>query len=164
VTKISTGQDKLAASPERDLDAGLRALAGSAVLFHQAIADALGLQSSDHKCAEILAAGGPMTAGELSERTGLTTGAITGVIDRLEAMGVAERRRDGDDRRKVFVVPNPAFARRIQPLFEPLARATDALLSQYSPKELALVRDFVRQAQTMMENETRRLKATPSAD
>jgi DNA-binding MarR family transcriptional regulator len=148
----------------QDLGLALRALSGNVVLFHQAVADALGLQPSDHKCAEILAAGGAMTAGDLAERTGLTTGTITAVIDRLEAMGVAERRRDRDDRRKVFVVPNPAFTQRIASLFAPLARATDTLLKQYSPEQLALVQGFVRQAQTMMETETRRLKAAAAGD
>ena len=159
MTKKYSRQDDSPAQAERELVEGLRALAGSTLLFHQAIADKLALQPSDHKCAELLAAAGPLTAGELAERTGLTTGAITGLIDRLEAAGIAERRRDADDRRKVFVVPNPAFAERIGALFEPLARATSALLSQYNAEQLALVRDFVSQARDMMETETRRLKS-----
>ncbi len=57
------------------------------ILFHQAIADRLGMNVTDHKCAGILARSGPITAGELARRTGLTTGAITGVIDRLEQAG-----------------------------------------------------------------------------
>lgn len=59
------------------------------ILFHQAIADRLGMNITDHKCAGILARSGPITAGELARRTGLTTGAITGVIDRLERAGFA---------------------------------------------------------------------------
>ena len=57
------------------------------ILFHQAIADRLGMNVTDHKCAGILSRSGPITAGELARRTGLTTGAITGVIDRLEQAG-----------------------------------------------------------------------------
>ena len=59
------------------------------IMFHQAIADRLGMNVTDHKCAGILARSGPITAGELARRTGLSTGAITGVIDRLEHAGFA---------------------------------------------------------------------------
>ncbi len=66
-----------------------RELSAATIMFHQAIADRLGLNPTDHKCLDLLASKGLMTAGELAEMTGLTTGAITGVIDRLEAAGFA---------------------------------------------------------------------------
>ena len=70
-----------------------RQLATATVLFNQAIADRLGMHLTDHKCADILTGTGPITAGELAERTGLTSGAITGVIDRLEKAGFVQRAR-----------------------------------------------------------------------
>ena len=81
------------------LDHAMRETTTVTILFHQAIADRLGMNVTDHKCAGILAQSGPITAGELARRTGLSTGAITGVIDRLERAGFAHRARDAVDRR-----------------------------------------------------------------
>ena len=63
-------------------------------MFHQAIADRLGLNVTDHKCIDLLLMKGPLTAGELAGMTGLTTGAITAVIDRLEKAGFVRREDD----------------------------------------------------------------------
>ena len=62
-----------------------RQMSTGAIMFHQAIADRLGLHATDHKCADLIIRNGAMTSGRLAELTGLTTGAITGVVDRLEA-------------------------------------------------------------------------------
>src|SRR6516164_2366733 len=80
-----------------------RQLSTATIMFHQAIADRIGLHPTDLKCADILFVKGPLTAGELAELTGLTTGAITGVIDRLEGAGFARREEDRYDRRRVIV-------------------------------------------------------------
>src|SRR5262249_38759150 len=82
-----------------------------------------------------------LSAGELAEATGLTTGAITGVIDRLERAGFARRDRHGSDRRKVLVRALPAVDRRIGPLFQPMERGAMSVLSQFSDKELAFLLD-----------------------
>src|SRR6185436_7386052 len=78
-------------------------LSTATVLFHSAIADRLGVSVTDLKCYSILRQTGPITAGELGERLGLTTGAITGVIDRLEHVGLVHRARDPNDRRRVVL-------------------------------------------------------------
>src|SRR5215207_5351058 len=85
-------------------------LSTATVLFHAAIADRVGVSVTDMKCYSILRQAGPITAGELGERVGLTTGAITGVIDRLEHVGLARRVRDPHDRRRVVLelLSNPA--------------------------------------------------------
>jgi DNA-binding MarR family transcriptional regulator len=80
--------------------------------------------------------------------TGLTTGAITGVIDRLERAGLARREQDANDRRKVLVRALPAVQKRIAPLFEPMQRAAMAALSSYRDDELALLLDFLRRARS----------------
>src|SRR5262245_29900394 len=85
------------------LPAEFRQLSVATIMFHQAIADRLGMNVTDHKCADLLERNGPMTAGELAEQTGLTTGAITGVIDRLEQAGFVRRAPDPGDRRRVIV-------------------------------------------------------------
>src|SRR6185369_8348500 len=85
-----------------------RELSTRTIMFHQTIADCLGIAPTDHKCLGFIAeADHPGTAGELATWTGLTTGAITGVIDRLEAAGLAARERDPHDRRRVVVRAAP---------------------------------------------------------
>src|SRR5262245_34840645 len=101
-----------------------RELSTRTILFHQAVADVLGVTPTDHKCLDFIAeADHPVTAGELATVTGLTTGAITGVIDRLEAAGLAVRERDPHDRRRVVVKPAPQAFERVAPLFDGIARA-----------------------------------------
>lgn len=121
-----------------------RQFATATVMFHQAIADCLGMHVTDHKCLDILVRTGPIPAGELAERTGLTTGAITGVIDRLEKAGFVRRIKDPGDRRRVVIEP---FAERIEkeiaPLFKSLAPAMADLCAQYGNHELTVIRDFI---------------------
>ncbi|MGH2369932.1 MAG: MarR family winged helix-turn-helix transcriptional regulator, partial [Chloroflexota bacterium] len=76
------------------------------ILFHSAISEQLGLGVTDMKTLDYLARLGPLTAGELGERTGLATASVTGLIDRLEAKGFVRRVRDTKDRRRVIVEPN----------------------------------------------------------
>jgi len=114
-----------------------------AIMLHQAVADRLGLHPTDHKCADLLCHDGPMTAGELAERTGLTTGAVTGVIDRLEAGGYVRREADPADRRRVIVRVIPGRLRGVGRLFEPLAAAMAGLCARYTDRELATILDFM---------------------
>ncbi len=65
----------------------LRETSTETIMFHQAVADVLGLHITDHKCLDIIYRYGAMPAGRLAELTGLTTGAVTGIIDRLEKSG-----------------------------------------------------------------------------
>src|SRR2546427_10347158 len=81
------------------LNEAARRQSTATVLFHAAVAERLGLSATDHKYADLIARQGPMTAGELADRAGLTTGAITGVLDRLEQAGGGRRERDPHDRR-----------------------------------------------------------------
>jgi DNA-binding MarR family transcriptional regulator len=149
----------------RHLPSQRKQLATATILFHQAIADRLGMNVTDHKCAGILLREGALTAGELAQYTGLTTGAITGVIDRLEKAGFVRRTKDANDRRRVIIEPVvKRMERVISPLFESMARAAKELCANYSTEELAVIRDFsVRSRQLAME-ETRKLREmTPSS-
>lgn len=155
--------------PQRqELLAGLndafRQLSAATVLFHQAIADRLGMNITDHKCADILSRTGPVTAGELAQRTGLTTGAITGVIDRLEQGGFVRRVRDPHDRRRVIVEPVvKRMEQVIGPLFESMGRAAAELCARYSTKELAVIHDFTVRAHQMAIVEAHKLRAPGAA-
>ncbi|HKX08838.1 MAG TPA: MarR family transcriptional regulator [Stellaceae bacterium] len=128
------------------LNRAMRDASGQGVLYSQAVAARLGVNSTDLECLDFIVMRGAITAGELATLTGLTTGAITGVIDRLEQAGFARRERDGSDRRKVLVRPLPAVAHRIVPLFEPMERAASDALADFSEKELTLLLDFLRRA------------------
>lgn len=128
------------------LNAAMRDTSGQGVLYSQAVAQRLGINSTDLECLDLVVLRGPLTAGALAEATGLTTGAITGVIDRLERAGFARRARDAVDRRKVLVRALPAVAERVAPLFEPMQRAAMAALSSYREEELALLLDFLNRA------------------
>jgi DNA-binding MarR family transcriptional regulator len=75
----------------------MRKSSTEAIMLHQAIADALGLNITDHKCLDIITRYGPLTAGKLTEWTGLTTSGITEVIDRLEKAGHVRRVPDPKD-------------------------------------------------------------------
>ena len=120
-----------------------RRLSMATIMFHQAVADRLGLHPTDHKCIGLLAEAGSTTAGELAEATGLTTGAITGVIDRLEAAGFVRREDDPNDRRRVIIRVVPKRYRDIARLFEPLAAAAREVGARYSEQERATILDFV---------------------
>jgi DNA-binding MarR family transcriptional regulator len=124
------------------LNRAMRDASGQGVLYSQAVAERLGINSTDLECLDFVVLRGPLTAGDLADATGLTTGAITGVIDRLERAGFARRERDANDRRKVLVRALPAVERRIIPLFQPMERAALSALSDYSDKEIAFLLDF----------------------
>lgn len=119
-------------------------LAATIVLFEQAVADQLHISVSHIHCANLLRLTGPMTAGQLAELTGLTTGAVTSMIDRLERAGYVRRESDPHDRRRVFVhAEGEAMERDIGPLYTPLANASAALNAHYSDQELALLVDYL---------------------
>ena len=133
--------------PAARLDRLLRDLSTETVLLHQAIADRLGLNPTDHKCLGLLVdAGRPVTAGELATMTGLTTGAVTGVVDRLEAAGFVRRTRDPEDRRKVGIeVVFERVKRQVFPVFEQLARRMAVVAGAYKPREIETIVDFLGQ-------------------
>ncbi|MGA7326581.1 MAG: MarR family transcriptional regulator [Rhodomicrobium sp.] len=130
------------------LNLAMREASGQAVLYSQAVAQRLSMNSTDLECLDFIISQGPATAGALAEATGLTTGAITGVIDRLERVGFARRQRDNKDRRKVLVHALPAVDKQIAPLFEPMQRAAISALSSYRDDELMLLLDFFGRARS----------------
>lgn len=144
---------------ERQINEQLgRRLSARTVLFHEAVAGRLGLNSTDLKCLDLARAEVSVTAGRIAELTGLTTAAVTSVIDRLEASGLVRRVRDISDRRKVMVVPVPERAAEVGRLFESLDRAMKQLYSEYSSEDLALIRDFAGKLEEVMHTETLKLR------
>ncbi len=121
----------------------MRETSGLGVLHSQMIAERLGVNPTDLECLDLIVMRGPVTAGDLARATGLTTGAITGVIDRLERAGFAAREPDPADRRKVRVRALPAIAESLGPLFQPMAEATAAVLATYDEAQLAFALEFM---------------------
>lgn len=133
-------------------------LSGATIMFHQAVADQLGLNPTDHKCAGLVLTKGPMSAGELAEATCLTTGAITGVIDRLEKAGFVQRADDPNDRRRVIVCAVPKRIREIARLFDDLTAEMAELSSHYTDAELAVILDFMSRSCNGLYAATRKLR------
>ena len=133
-----------------------RELSTVSIFFHQSIASKLGLNVTDTRCFELMSrySQGPLTAGDLARATGLTTGAVTGILDRLEKAGLVERFRDPSDRRKVFVRPCPEALQRVGRLYEGLAAASLKLASSYSTKELELIRDYLEGSLRILRDQT----------
>ncbi len=128
-----------------------REMSAQTVFFHEAIARRIDLNATDTRCLTLIgSAGGKLTAGDLGRATGLTTGAITGIIDRLENAGLVERERDASDRRKVFVRAKPAAMQRVAPLYGKLGTAMMKLASSYTTEELKLIHDFMERSLSIM--------------
>jgi DNA-binding MarR family transcriptional regulator len=113
------------------------------VLLHHAIAERLGLGPTDHKCLDLLLDRGPMTGSQLAAITGLTTGAITGVVARLERTGFVRREPDPRDRRKQIVMPVPARIREAQEVFASLQPTPDSLLDGFDTAQLEVIAEFL---------------------
>ena len=125
-----------------------------AVLRHARIAEQMGLSATDHKALDLASrAEGPLTAGRIAQLTGLSTGAVTGVIDRLERAGFVRRVRDEQDRRKVLVELVPFDEEKFAPLFASALDALEDVLAKFSPDERAVVERFERELYERMRDE-----------
>jgi DNA-binding MarR family transcriptional regulator len=156
--------------PSRDqlrlalLHAG-RALGNSSAMLSHACAERLGLHATDWECINLLNEVLPdaLTAGRLAELTGLSTGAVTGVIDRLEADGFVRRERDPADRRRVIVRLEEAKMVEVTPLFAGMIADMLTLQQDYSDDDLARLAglltaasDILRRHALMLREESRR--------
>lgn len=138
-----------------------RELGARGILFHQAVASLVGVSATDLKCLDYVDRVGDVTAGDLARLTGLTTGAITAAIDRLEKVGLARRERSEVDRRKVFIrlCQSPAMA-RIAPFYEALGRESAQMITRYSMSELEIIKDFCERCIEIMRRQTEAVQAS----
>lgn len=143
----------------RRLDGLGRRISTQTVFLHQAIAQTAGLNATDTKCLDLVlsAPAGSMTAGRLSEATGLTTGAITHILDRLEKGRFIERVRDSVDRRKVFIRVRPESLEPLIPEYEQVGRAFTSLADQYDDEGLELICGYMEKASQIAERELARM-------
>jgi DNA-binding MarR family transcriptional regulator len=125
-------------------------------MFAKMVADRAGISSADMDCIDFVNVEGRMTAGRLAELTGLTTGAITGVVDRLEKAGFVRRERDESDRRKVFIVPVLEKMTQVGRPYELVQRAMAKQCAAYTDAELKfLIRYGTESYQSLLEATTK---------
>jgi DNA-binding MarR family transcriptional regulator len=126
--------------------------------FDNLAAQRLGINLTDLDCVSIVQRRGGLTAGELATAAGLTSGAVTGVIDRLERAGYVRRARDPDDRRKVSVAITPAFSAAAATIWGPVKADWDQLLtSRFTAEQLEVVVDFLEATSELTRRHTQRL-------
>jgi DNA-binding MarR family transcriptional regulator len=137
-----------------------RELSAHTVMFHTAVAERMRLGLTDHKAFDFILRHGPVSAGQLAQITGLTTGAVTGMIDRLEKAGYVERVRDAQDRRKVLVRSSLTAPRerRCCELFDSLGAGVGKVAATYSDRELSVILDFMRRSVALLHAETLKLR------
>jgi DNA-binding MarR family transcriptional regulator len=139
-----------------------REMSTETIMFHQSVADVLGLHITDHKCLDLIRQYGAMPAGRIAELTGLTTGAITGIIDRLEKAGYVRRANDPKDRRRTIVEPirNKKWERKIEAIFIPFHERMHKLLSSYSDGELDFLLDVLTKSIEQTREESIKLRTS----
>jgi DNA-binding MarR family transcriptional regulator len=132
------------------------------VLFHEAVADRLGLGLTDHKCLDLLRERGAMTGSNLAAITDLTTGAITGVVARLERAGHLRREPDPDDRRQQILSPVLERMRDIQHVFGPIRNDVDGLLERFDIRQLTAIAEFLKGSTDLAYRHVALLRAQPT--
>lgn len=129
-----------------------RELSDATLRLHQTIAQNAGLTGTDHKYLGLLIRHGPMTAGQLGSRSGLSSGAVTGLVDRLEVKGLVSRHEAPDDRRKVLIVPNPkSIEELLGPSSTKLERRIVSHFKKLSPRDAQVVEKYLRQTISILD-------------
>ena len=137
-------------------DAG-RASGASAVMMHMAMSEKIGLGPGDGKAYDLLLRRGPLTAGELGLATGLTSGSVTALVDRLEAGGYVRRARDEKDRRKVYIHADPTRMAAFAPLMAEFISRLEALNASYDDDTLRLLADYMQKVTAIADDAIARL-------
>jgi DNA-binding MarR family transcriptional regulator len=129
--------------------------------FRNAMNESVGLNATDMDCLRLLFQKSTSTPSELARHTGLTSGAATAMLDRLERAGLIERRPNPDDRRGTLIVPAPSSAERAASWFESARRAQDELISSYPEEELEIIADVFERFSKLWEQEREKLRREP---
>jgi DNA-binding MarR family transcriptional regulator len=141
-----------------DLTDALRASQNASDVFDETAAELLGVNRTDMRCMDIIERHVRITAGELADAAGVTTGAVTAVLDRMEAAGYARRIRDTADRRRVLVELTPLAHRVGELIWGPLAEAFQRMVKRYSTEQLELFLDFMLSGETLNAGQLERIR------
>ena len=127
-------------------------------LFRNAMDEWAGLNATDMECLRLLFLKGISTPTALSRHTGLTSGATTAMLDRLEKAGLIERRPNPSDRRGTLIAPAKLGAEKIASWFESARNAQDELISSYSASELEIISDVFERFTELWDQEREKLQ------
>jgi DNA-binding MarR family transcriptional regulator len=144
--------NKLTEEQIRALTAANRRYQQGTDALDQAASELLGINRTDARCIDIVLQAGRLTAGELAVAAGLSPGAATTAIDRLERAGFARRVRDPDDRRRVIVEPTDRIAELAEEVYGPLRDGGADLMGQFSERQLTAIRKFLEGAADLQLN------------
>ncbi len=126
--------------------------------FRNAMAERKGFNATDMECLRFLFLRGTSTPSELARHTGLTSGATTAMLDRLEKAGLIERRPNPDDRRGTLIVPAKSGAEKVASWFESTRKALDKMISSYSEEELEIISDVFERFTKLWEQEREKIR------
>jgi DNA-binding MarR family transcriptional regulator len=143
----------------RRLTEAVRRQVAWTVLHNQAIADRLGMSATDLHAINLLDIEGPITAGRLAELMGLTTGAVTGVLDRLERAGMVRREADPADRRRVVARLVPEGMERVRAAFVAVGTGVQDLYAGYDDAQLSLLAEYAERNVEITRRITAQLRA-----
>lgn len=127
-------------------------------LFRNAMNESLGFNNTDMECLRLLFQKGTASPSELSRHTGLTSGATTAMLDRLESAGLIERRPNPDDRRGTLIAPTKSSKEQAASWFEGARKAQDELISSYSEQELEIISDVFERFVNLWDEERKKLR------
>lgn len=127
-------------------------------LFRNAVSEWAGLNVTDMECLRLLFLKGIATPSELARHTGLTSGATTAMLDRLEKAGMIERRPNPDDRRGYLIAPAESSSEKVASWFESARKAQDDLMSSYSARELEIISDVFERYTKLWTQEREKLR------
>jgi DNA-binding MarR family transcriptional regulator len=163
---LSRGSQEKSTEVRGELTRELRQFTGLAASFFRAAASRIGMTVTDMQVMDILESTGPSTAGQLADLTGLTTGAITGMLNRLEEAGLVRRERDPNDGRRVIVrlARGQDDMHKIGPIFDSLGKAWDELASDYDDEQIAFLLEFLKRSNAMSRKDIIRLQEAPSGE
>lgn len=127
-------------------------------LFRNAVSEWAGINVTDMECLRLLFLKGIATPSELARHTGLTSGATTAMLDRLEKAGLIERRPNPDDRRGFLIAPAKSSAGKAASWFESARKAQDELISSYSESELEIISDVFERFTKLWDEEREKVR------
>lgn len=154
---MSSDRQKQTSEQVENLTLSMRGFGSRTVLYQQIVAASLGITNNDFLSIDILHEKGSVTAGGLAKLTGLTTGSVTALIDRLEKNGFVRRQPDPKDRRKVIIVPLYEDKEEVSHTYLQLHAAMVELASTYSDEQLELITQFLNKAGTVLEEQIQQL-------
>ena len=132
-------------------------------LFRSAMNEWVGLNATDMECLRLLFQKGVSTPSELARHTGLTSGATTAMLDRLEKAGLIERRPNPDDRRGTLIVPAESSAEKAASWFASARKAQEELIAEFSESELEVIADVFERFAKLWEQEREKISKNPEA-